>query len=158
MAVAIKWGLILGIVVVILGFIFGGAGLHTSPVMAMVFVGLAIVINIIAVILGLRESAPTSTWGAQFLNGLVIGVVGGAIIFLGSWIMTSLVFPEYFVELREGYLEFFQGAGMSEEEIDIQMTALEAATPVGSAIQGAIGTIITSVIVGGVAGIFLRKK
>lgn len=158
MNVAVKWGLILGIVVAVLGFVFGAAGLHTSPMMAMVFVGLAIVVNIVIVVLGLRESAQMSSWGRQLLNGLVIGVVGAVVIFAGSWIMTSLVFPDYYDDLRQGYLEFFEGVGLPQEQIDAQMQKLEAATPVSSAMQGAIGTILTSLVVGAIAGIFLRKK
>jgi hypothetical protein len=72
--------------------------------------------------------------------------------------MTSVVFPDYYDELKVGYLEFFENAGIPDDRIEKQMQALEAATPVKSAAQGAFGTIITSIVVAAIAGIFLRKK
>ena len=159
MNVAIKWGVILGVVVAVFGFIFGGGGLHTKgPMMALVFVGLAIVLNIVAVVLALREAKATTPYGGQLLNGLILGVVGAVIIFVGSWLMTSMVFPDYYSEMKQGYLEFFEGAGIPQDQIDAQMQAFDAATPVSGAMQGAIGTVITSLVVAAIGGIFLRKK
>jgi hypothetical protein len=159
MSVAIKWGLILGVVVGLLGFVFGGAGLHQNPMMALVFVALAIAINIAAVVLCLRQAAATTPWGRQLLNGLVVGVLGAVIIFACSWTMTAVVFPGYYDQMLDGYAAYFERVGMAEDKIDQQMRAIEAgATPVAAAQQGAIGTVITSLVVAAIAGIFLRKK
>ena len=46
----------------------------------------------------------------------------------------------------------------TKEQIDQQMQAIEAATPVSAAMQGAIGTLITSLVVAAIGGIFLRKR
>jgi hypothetical protein len=158
MNVAVKWGIILGVVVAVLGFIFGGAGLHTNPIMAIVFVGLAVVINVVVVILALRHTASTNSWGLQVRSGLVIGVLGAVLIFLGSWIMTSVVFPDYYEQMRDGYMDFFEAANLPEDQIEAQMETLEAATPVRSALQGALGTLATSIVVAAIAGTFIKKK
>jgi hypothetical protein len=158
MNAAVKWGLILGIVVGLLGFVLGGLGLHASPLGGMAFIGLAVLLNVATVVLGLRETRLSATYGRQLLNALIIGVIGAALIFASSWLMTSVVMPDYYAQLRDGYQDFFENSGMPEAQIEQQMKALEEVTPVAGARQGAIGTVITSLVVGAIAGIFLRKK
>jgi hypothetical protein len=159
LAIPIKWGAILGIVVGAVGFGFAGAGLHTNPTTtAMVFVGLAIVINVVVVILGLRATASGSSWGRQLANAGGIGVVGAAIIFASSWVMTVVVFPDYYTEMFEGYRQGFARSGMTPGQVATEMRAIEATTPVSSALSGATGAIFTSLVVGALAGIRLRQK
>ena len=158
MGIAIKWGIILGVAVGALGFVFGGAGLHVSPATAMAFVGLAFLINVVVVILAVREARHTATWAGQLLNGLVIGLIGAVIIFLASWFMTAVVFPDYYQQLADGYLAFFQSAGMTEAQIAEAMKDVEQATPVSGALSGSTGAVLSSVVVAAIAGIFLRKK
>lgn len=159
LAIPVKWGAILGVVVGAMGFVFGGAGLHANPATtAMVFVGLSIVINVVVVIVGLRATAGGSSWGRQLANAGVIGVVGAVIIFASSWLMTVVVFPDYYSEMFEGYRQGFASAGMSPEQIATEMRPIEATTPVRSALSGATGTIFTSLAVGALAGIRLRQK
>ena len=156
MAIPMKWGAILGIAVGAMGFVFAGAGLHTNPATtAMVFVGLAIVINVVVVIVGLRATAGGSSWGWQLANAAVIGAV---IIFASSWLMTVVVFPDYYSEMFEGYRQGFASSGMSQEQIATEMRAIEASTPVSSALSGATGAVVTSLLVGALAGIRLRQK
>jgi hypothetical protein len=64
LAIPIRWGAILGIVVGATGFVFAGAGLHTNPATtAMVFVGLAIMINVAVVILWACAPPPSARAG-----------------------------------------------------------------------------------------------
>ena len=159
LAIPIRWGAILGIVVGATGFVFAGAGLHTNPATtAMVFVGLAIMINVAVVILGLRATAVGSSWARQLANAGVIGVVGAVIIFASSWVMTVVVFPDYYTEMFEGYRQGFASSGMTQNEVATQMQAIEASTPVSSALSGATGAIFTSLVVGALAAVRLRQK
>lgn len=159
MAIPIKWGAILGIAVGAMGFVFAGTGLHTNPATtSLVFVGLAIVINVVVVIVGLGVTAADSTWGRQVANAAVIGVVGAVIIFASSWVMTVVAFPDYYSEMFEGYRQGFARAGMSPEQIATEMGPIEASTPVSSALAGSTGAVFTSLLVGAVAGIRLRRK
>lgn len=159
MAVPIKWGVILGIAVGAMGFVFAGAGLHANPATtSLVFVALAIVINVVVVILGLGATAGDSTWGRQVANAAVIGVVGAVLIFASSWVMTVVVFPDYYSEMFEGYRQGFASSGMSPEQVATEMEAIEASTPVSSALSGSTGAVFTSLLVGALAGIRLRRK
>lgn len=158
MNASVKGALVLGVTVAILGLVFAVAGLHTNPMAAFAFVILAVLLNIGVIIWTLRATRSTNGYGGQLLAGVVIGLVAGVIIFASSWTMTGVIFPDYYDEMYDGYLEFFENAGMDEAQIDKQMAALENVTPAGPALQGAIGTIITSVVVAAIAGIFLRRK
>ena len=157
MSSPVKWGLILGISVGVLGFVFAAAGLHENPPMASLFVLLAIVINVTVIILALRETRDEATWARQLVNGVIIGAIGAVIIFTSSFVMTTVVFPEYYDEMLAGMAEMLAASGLPKAEAEAQLAALQEVTPAASAAQGAFGTIITSIVVAAIGGFFLRK-
>ena len=154
----IKWGVILGAGVAVLNLVFGFAGLHRIYSMAFAFIAVAILINLATVIFCLREQAAVNGWASQVVNGLILGIVGSAIIFATSWLITTVVFPDYFAEMAEGYREAYANMGLSEEEIRDTVAATAATSPVRSASDGVVGTMVTSLVAAAVAGIWLRKK
>ena len=101
MNIPVKYGLALGLIVAAMGFALATLDLHINEMAPMGFVIAAIIINVVIVVLAIRQTAPNSTWLQQVQNGLVLGLVGAVIIFLGSWVMTALVFPEYYTEFAE---------------------------------------------------------
>ena len=150
-----KYGLALGVIVAAMGFALAISGLHTSATTPIAFVIAAIVINVVIVILAIRRTARSSYWIQQVGNGLVLGLVGAVIIFLGSWLMTAVFFPDYYTEFAEAARARAVAGGLSPEEIDAAV-AMATGTPVGSAFSGALGTVITSVVVAAIAGFFYR--
>ena len=156
MEIPIRYGIVLGVIVGAMGFAFAIFGLHTSETAPMVFVIAAIVINVVVVVLAMQRTAPHSNWSGQVLNGLVLGVVGAAIIFLSSWVMTAVVFPEYYAEFAEAGQRAVS-AGLSAAEIE-EAVAMASGTPVGTAFSGASGTVITSVVVAAITGYFKRTR
>ena len=155
MNIPVKYGLVLGVIVAAMGFALGTLGLHTSEMAPMGFVVAAIIINVVIVVLAVRKLAPSSNWLKQVGNGLTLGVVGAVIVFLGSWLMTAIVFPNYYAEFAEAARVRAEAGGLSHDEIEAAVAAVTG-TPVGSALQGALGTVITSVVVAAIAGIFNR--
>ena len=155
MNIAVKYGLILGIVVGAMGFALATLGLHTNELAPAGFVGAAIAINCVVVFLALRQTAPGSNWGGQILNGLVLGVVGAAIVFLSSYVMTTVVFPDYYAEFAEAARMRAAAGGLSPAEIEAQV-AMATGTPASSAFSGALGAVITSVAVAAITGFFKR--
>lgn len=155
MTIPVKYGLVLGVIVAALGFVLGALNLHTHQMAPMGFVIVVIIINVVIVVLASRRLAPHSNWIQQVGNGLVLGLVGAVIVFLGSWLMTTVVFPDYYVEFAEAARTRAISAGLSPDEIEAAV-AMVTGTPVSSAFQGALGTVITSVVVAGIAGIFNR--
>ena len=157
MNIPVKYGLVLGLIVAAMGFAFAILGLHTNEMAPNWFVIAAIIINVVIVVLAVRQTAPTSKWLQQVKNGLVLGLVGAVIIFLGSWVMTALVFPDYYTEFAEAARARAVAGGLSAEEIEMAV-AMVTGTPVGSAFSGALGTVITSTVVAAIAGFFNRAR
>ena len=155
MEIPVRYGIVLGVIVGAMGFALAILGLHTSEMAPARFVIAAVIINVVIVVLATHRTAPYSNWGRQVRNGLVLGVVAAAIIFLSSWLMTAVVFPDYYAEFAEAARERAVAAGLSVEAIE-EAEALASGTPVGSAFSGALGTVITSVVVAAIAGVFKR--
>lgn len=155
MEIPVKYGVVLGVIVGAMGFALAILGLHTSEVAPARFVIAAVIINVVIVVLATRRTAPYSNWGRQVRNGLVLGVVAAAIIFLSSWVMTAVVFPDYYAEFAAAARERAVAAGLSAAAIE-EAEALASGTPVGSAFSGALGTVITSVVVAAITGVFKR--
>ena len=79
--------------------------------------------------------------------------MGGVIVFVGSWLTTSIVFPNYMAEVMEATRETLESFGVPAGEIDAQLASTSS---VSSAFQGALGTVITSVVVAAITAIFKR--
>ncbi|MCY4095632.1 MAG: DUF4199 family protein [Gammaproteobacteria bacterium] len=155
MTISIKYGLLLGVIVAAFGFLLGLLGLHTNQMAPFGFVIVAIIVNLVIVVLAVRRLASTSTWVQQLVNGLVLGTVAAVIVFLSSWLMTAIVIPDYYAEFAEAARVRAVAGGLTADEIEAAV-AMATGTSVGSAFQGALGTVITSVVVAGIAGMFNR--
>lgn len=158
MGTAVKWGVILAVTVTVFNLIWVLAGLHTSPVAVMGYLAVVTILAILAVVLALKATASENPYGRQLLSSLVLGVVGGAVIFLTSWIMLSFVFPDTIPEQIAGFTSYYETLPLSDERVQQMISSLEGVTALGSAFQGATGTVITSLVIGAIAGAFLRKK
>jgi hypothetical protein len=149
---------ILGAAVAVLNLVFGAVGWHRTYEMSFVFLAIAILINVLTVVLCLRERASSAGWLGQVKNGLIVGLVGSAIIFVTSWLVTVAVFPDYFTEMAEGYRATYANMGLSEDEVADLVAATAATSPVKSAFDGVVGTMATSLLVATIAGGWLRNK
>jgi len=155
----VKAGLVLGILVSAWTYVMGITGWYRHPMLSNLF-WLVIVIQIGVLVWGLRLTAGEgkSYWG-QVRAGTMISLVGGIIIFCGSYLFTSAVFPNYFAEIRTLGEEMLRSQGMSDPQIK---SALDAQAPMQTsfmqALFGFIGTVVTGPIVSMILGIFLKKK
>jgi uncharacterized membrane protein YeaQ/YmgE (transglycosylase-associated protein family) len=158
MSVPIRAGILLGVLCVFWTFVTGFTGWYKDPVMMNLFF-LVIPLEIGIVIWALRKTAPTTGWGGQVVNGLVLSLVASVIIFAGSMVFTTVVFPNYFSDLQAMQTAMLKSSGMAEAQIQ-STVALTAAmqTPFMNAISGVIGTVVTGVLVSAIAGAFFRKK
>jgi hypothetical protein len=154
----VRAGLVLGILVEIWTAVVIAARWHLDPSRMWLFF-LVIPLQLAIVLFALRGEAPTATYGRQVLNGLLVSVVGAVLVFAGSYVLTTVVFPDYFTELREAGAAMQARSGMSPEQIEAQMKQTAAMyDPVYNAVTGAIATVATGLVISLVAGAFLRKK
>jgi len=158
MAIAIRAGVLLGVLVTIWQFVMGFTGWYKDPVLMNVFF-LVIVFEIVVLLWALQKTAPTSTYGAQVVNGLVFSLIASAVLFCSSLVFTTVAFPQYFEEMNAMQVKALQAQGLSEAAIQSQIAAAAAMqTPLMNALSGVIGTVVTALVVTCVAAIFWRKK
>ena len=158
MSIPIRAGVLLGVLCVCWTFVMGFTGWYKDPVMLNLFF-LVIPLEIGIVIWALRKTAAGATWGRQVVNGLVLSLVASVIIFVGSLLFTTVVFPSYFADIQAAQTEMLKSAGMSADQIKSQVAAAAAMqTPFMNAISGVIGTVVTGAVIAAIAGAFLRKK
>ena len=158
MGTVIKAGVILGVLVELWTFIVIAAGWHKDPAMMMLFF-VVIPIQITVIIMTLKQTAVDSTYGRQLMNGLVLSSVAGAIVFVGSYVLTTTVFPNYFDEIRVAGEELLAKAGKTPDEIAAEMQRNESMyQPMQNSMAGFIGTEVTGLLVTAIAAVFIRKK
>jgi len=159
MKAIVKYGLWIGALCVIWTFVMGFTGWYKHPTLLNLF-WLVVVIEIAFLVVGLRETAAVGNrYWQQVAAGTGMAAVAAVIIFCGSFLFTSVVFPEYFGEIQTLQAEMMRTAGSSEAEISTAMDlAKTMQTPLINAISGAIGTLATGLVASLVIAAFCRQK
>ncbi len=154
----VRAGLLLGTLVEIWTAVVIGAGWHVDPRMMMMFF-LVIPLQAVIVVMALRKEAPISSYGKQVVNGVALSAVAAVIVFAGSWLLTTVVFPNYFSEIRRAGETMLAELGRTPEQIFEEMQKSSAMyDPVQNALTGAVATACTGLVVAAIAGLFLRRK
>ena len=155
----VKAGLILGILCEVWTYLIGFTGWYKDPALVSLFY-VVILIQVAVLIWGLMQTAKEGRkYGGQVMAGTLISAVAAVIIFAGSLLFTSVVFPNYFDDISAMTQEQMADRGMSGEEIQQVMDAQAAfMNPMVNAITGAIMTIITGCIFSLIIAAFVRSK
>jgi len=151
-------GLLLGVLVSAWTFLMGITGWYRDPARLALF-WVVIPIQIGVLLWGLRKTAPQAGYGRQVLHGVAMSVLGSLIIFGGSLLFTTIVFPSYFKELEAlGRLKMAQ-EGLSPARIE-ELIRLQAPwqKPLPTAFAGVFGTWVTGLVTSLLAAIWLRRK
>jgi uncharacterized integral membrane protein len=111
---AIQAGVILGLLVLVWTLIHGFTGWYKDPGMSWTF-WMVIPFQIILLVWMLKNTKKQGFgYGQQVMAGLVMSVVAGAIIFVGSWLITTAGVPHLLRgrarHVRKGHGR--QGAGL----------------------------------------------
>ena len=157
MRTAVVGGILLGVLVTLWTALVVLTGWYKDPALVWTFWVLVIIeIAVLAWTLK-RTAAEGRGYGGQVAVGLVASLVGGVLIFLGSLLVTTVLAPEYFEEVRRMGAELARQAGQSEAEVQ---RLLEAPTqsPVQGALAGFLGTVGTGLLVSVVLAAFLRER
>lgn len=156
--VIVKSGIWLGVLCVLWTLVMGVTGWYKHPVLLNLF-WVVVLIEIGVLVRGLRQTAATTPYLGQVGNGTLIAVIGAAIIFCGSLLFTTVLYPHYFEELRAIQTAMMHNAGRTDAEIQ---AALEMGrifqTPIVNALMGVVGTIVTGLLASLCIAAFARKK
>jgi hypothetical protein len=156
----IKPGIVLGVLVVVWTFVMGFTGGYKNPGLAWLFVPVAALIQVVVLVWALRKTAAGGRgYAGQVAAGLLISVVAAVLIFLGSILFTTGVFPQYFEEVRAMGEQVLRKRGMSDEEVRTTL-AMQAKlqTPFLQALFGVIGTVVTGLVASLVIAAFVRGR
>jgi hypothetical protein len=159
MSPTLKAGLILGVAVEVWTFTVIALGWHTDPMLLSLFY-LVIFIQAGVLFWGLRLTAARGRgYGGQVAAGTAMSAVGAVVIFGGAYLMVTLVFPNYFVEVQEAGRMAMEAQGLSQEAIQAHMDSLAPMqTPFANALTGSVATIITGLIESLIIAAFVRAQ
>jgi hypothetical protein len=152
-------GLLIGVLCGIWTFVMGATGWYKDLVLYKVFF-VVIVIEIGGLFWGLRRTAAEGRgYGAQVVAGTMMAIVAGVVIICSSLLFTTVVYPEYFRELEAMNIELLRQQGLPDAEIARQVNESRAAsTPMGQAVQGFTGTLITGIVASAVIALWVRAR
>ncbi|HXW06062.1 MAG TPA: DUF4199 domain-containing protein [Vicinamibacterales bacterium] len=152
-------GLLIGVLCVAWTFVMGLTGWYKDPVLLNAFF-LVIPIEMAGLFWGLRRTAAEGRgYGSQVIAGTMMAIVAGVIIMAGSLVFTMVAYPDYFRELEEAYRELARAQGRSEAEIAQSISDnMASATPMGQAMGGFLGTLITGIVASAVLALFVRSR
>src|SRR5262245_57530056 len=141
-------------------FILGFTGLYKSPSANVVFISVAMAIEVVVLTWGLRRTAAEGrAYGGQILAGTMMAIVGGVIIIASSLLFTTVVFPNYFAEVEQAERNALQSQVKTDADIAAAIQANAAsATPMAQAMSGFIGTLVTGIVASAIIGIFVHRR
>ena len=155
----LKTAVALGLTCMAWQLVMGLTGWYLHPVLLNLF-WIVILIQIGVMVWGLRLTAAEGrTYGGQVGAGVLMSVFGGVIIFFGSLLFTTVLFPHYFEDIRRVGEEVLKAKGMSDAAVKAQLD-LQAPmqTPFITALSGFFGTVVTGVVISLITAAFIRKK
>lgn len=152
-------GTLIGVLCGVWTLVMGFTGWYKDPATVNLFF-LVVLIQVAGLIWGLRRTAAEGRgYGGQIVAGTMMSVIAGVIIIAFSLVFTTLLFPTYFGDLRDMYREILQQQGKTEAEIlEALNKASAGATPMGQALQGFMGTLITGIVASAVIALFFRNR
>ena len=156
---AIQAGVVLGILVLVWTLIHGFTGWYKNPGMSWTF-WMVIPFQVILLVWMLKNTKKQGFgYGQQVVAGLVMSLVAAAIIFAGSWLITTTVFPTYYADVKAMAEKAMAAKGWTPEQIANAMDKEKGMmTPMGSSVAGFIGTTLTGLIAALVAAGLIRNK
>jgi hypothetical protein len=156
---AVQAGLVLGLTVVVWTALHAALGWYKDPGMSWTF-WMVIPFELILVVFMLKNTKKQGfRYGQQVVAGLVMSLVGGAIIFVGCYVLTTMVFPTYYTDVRAMAESAMTQSGQSPEQIKAVLDAqAKMMTPVMNSLMGVVGTLVTGLFGSLVAGAFIRNK
>ena len=156
---AIQAGVILGLLVLVWTLIHGFTGWYKDPGMSWTF-WMVIPFQVILLVWMLKNTKKQGFgYGQQVLAGLVMSLVAGAIIFAGSWLITTTVFPTYYADVRAMYEQVMVAQGRTAEQITAELEKQKVMlTPMGSSMMAFIGTTVTGLVAALIAAGMIRNR
>lgn len=154
----LRAGVILGLLVVVWTFVMGFTGWYHHPTLNLLF-WLVIPLEILVLAVLLRITGARNGYLRQVANGVAASVIASVIIFLGSLIATTVVFPSYFREMEAlGRLKMAH-QGLPPDQIEALVKAQAPfLRPLPQAFAGMMGTWFTGLFTSLIVAAWFRRR
>lgn len=162
-SIMVNYGLILGVVSVVLGVILFVTNNHYAPHWSFGILGFAI--NIIVITLGIKAFKEGNnnllSLGQALKIGLGISLIAGIISILWQLVMTNVLDPNYAENMiqvqRDAMIE--AQPNMTDEQLDQTMDMMSGfSNPFFTAAVGLIASVFFGFIISLVAGLIMKKE
>ena len=151
-------GVLIGLLCGAWTFVMGFTGWYKDPALTLLFLPAVIIIEVAGLYWGLRQTAAQGrVYAGQVVAGAMMSTIAGVIVICSSLLFTMVAFPDYFQELEAMQRQLLAKAGSSPAEIDAAVQS-SATTPMGQALAGFVGTLVTGIIVSAVIAIWVRAR
>lgn len=159
MKTIVSTGLVLGVLVVLWQLVMGYSGWYKHPQLLNLFF-LVIPLQVAVLWWGLRKTAAEGRgYGGQVLAGLLMSLIGGVLIVAGSFLFTTVLFPNYHAELAAIYEQQLRAGGQGEAQVQAALAEYAKVNNSNvSAMGGFVGTAVTGLVVSLLLATFVRKK
>ncbi|MEP7028080.1 MAG: DUF4199 domain-containing protein [Candidatus Eisenbacteria bacterium] len=156
---AVQAGVILGLLVLVWTLLHGWTGWYKDEGMSWTF-WMVIPFEVILLVWMLKNTRKQGfAYGKQVTAGIVMSLVAGAVIFVGSYAIMTLVFPTYFKDIADMSARVLTAKGMAPEQVQAAMAAqAPMMAPLPSACMSFLGTVVTGLVVSLIAAVLIRHK
>ncbi len=128
----IKASVALVIAVMVISVLMYVTGLHENALIGgLGSLVLVISANIGAVFWALKQTAGENGYLRQLGNGVLIGIIGGVLVFLGSMALLTAI-PDYLEDMKEMQIVSLENSDMAEDKMEKMIAKIDAITPVSS--------------------------
>lgn len=159
MKTILNTGLVLGVLVVLWQLVMGYTGWYKDPMLLNLFF-VVIPIQVGVLWWGLRKTAAEGRrYGGQLVAGLLMSLIAGVLIVGGSYLFTTVLFPNYFAELASIYEQQLRAGGQAEAQVQAALAEYAKVNNANvSAMGGFVGTAVTGLVVSSILAAFVRAK
>jgi Protein of unknown function (DUF4199) len=157
----ISAGVLIGLLCSAWTFVMGFTGWYKDPALALsLYVPVVILFEIGGLVWGLRRTEGQGhAYTGQILAGTMMAIVAGVVIVASSLLFTTVVFPSHVTEFEQTTRATLQRQGVSDADIAKTMPSSAAGqTPMGQAMRGFLGTLITGIVASAIIGLFVRSR
>ncbi len=162
-SVAIKYGVIGGLVSIILFVIMDFAGVSGNPSLTWVNTVLSLVIFVALIAVGQREFKKNGDGFMSYGEGLGLGtllsLVSGIISSIFVYVYVSFINSAYIDNIRQQQVESMEKQGMSDAQIEQAMKMAENFSgPIAMLIFGILGSVFFGFVVSLVVSAFTKES
>jgi hypothetical protein len=156
---AVQAGVVLGVTVLVWTLIHGFTGWYKDPAMSQTF-WIVIPIQVILMVWMLRKTKALGyAYGQQVMAGVVMSLVAGVIIFAGSYVITTVVFPTYYEDMKAMAERIMVARGLTPDQVQTGLAKQASLnTPLVQSFMGFIGTFVTGLLVSLIGAAFIRHR